>query len=351
MNAPVLTCFSAKGGVGTTSLIYHVAWMLADLDYSVLAVDLDPQANLTGAFLSEDVLEGLWSDSEPSDASTMYKCIAPLMDMGDLQSPDVCDVADNLHLLPGDLSLSGLEDSLSAEWPNCLASEPDIKSRAFRVVTAFWQVIRSGAAKCRADVVLVDVGPSLGAVNRSALIATDFVVVPLGTDLFSRQGLRNLGPTLRRWRRDWKTRRAQRERPEVDLPKGDMTPAGYVIQQYDVRLSRPVMALDRWVNEMPTEYARHVIAESAQAVPAPANDANCIATIKPYRSLVSLGRDARKPIFSLAPADGAIGSHAVAARDAYADFMALAEELLRRCGVAGAAPLRFVAGSRRTGAP
>ena len=46
--------------------------------------------------------------------------------------------------------------------------------------------------------VLVDVGPSLGAINRSALIATDFVVVPLAADLFSRQGLRNLGPTLRR---------------------------------------------------------------------------------------------------------------------------------------------------------
>lgn len=351
MNAPVLTCFSNKRGVGTTALIYHVAWMLADLDYSVLAVDLDPQANLTGAFLSEGVLEGLWSDSESSNASTMYKCISPLMGMGDLQPPDVYALADNLHLLPGDLSLSGLEDSLSAEWPSCLTSQSDIMSRAFQVVTAFWQVINSGAAKCRADVVLVDVGPSLGAINRSALIATDFVVIPLGVDLFSRQSLRNLGPTLRRWRRDWKTRRARCERPDFDLPTGSMTPAGYVIQQHGVRLTRPLRAYDRWVNEMPTEYARHVMAESAQRALAPADDANCIATIKHYRSLVSLGRDARKPVFSLTPADGAIGSHAVAARDAYADFKALAEELLRRCGVASATPLRPVAGSRRTGAP
>ena len=58
----------------------------------------------------------------------------------------------------------------------------------------------------QADVILIDIGPNLGAINRSALIATDFVIVPLGADLFSLQSLRNLGPTLEKWRNDWKKR-------------------------------------------------------------------------------------------------------------------------------------------------
>ena len=54
MTVPVLTFFNNKGGVGKTSLVYHLAWMLSDSGYRVLACDLDPQANLTSAFLNED---------------------------------------------------------------------------------------------------------------------------------------------------------------------------------------------------------------------------------------------------------------------------------------------------------
>lgn len=91
-------------------------------------------------------------------------------------------VPTKMPMLPGDLALSGFEDLLSTEWPNCLGNQN--LYRAFRVLTAFWQVMQLGARQCGADVVLVDVGPSLGAINRSALIATDFLVVPLGADLF-----------------------------------------------------------------------------------------------------------------------------------------------------------------------
>jgi hypothetical protein len=59
-------------------------------------------------------------------------------------------------------------------------------------------------------------------------------------------------------------------------------------------------------------------------------DANCIAVIRHYISLMSMSREARKPMFHLKPADGALGAHASAARDAYRDFKALTEEILRR---------------------
>ena len=47
MSVPVLTFFNNKGGVGKTSLVFHLAWMFAEMGKRVVAVDLDPQANLT----------------------------------------------------------------------------------------------------------------------------------------------------------------------------------------------------------------------------------------------------------------------------------------------------------------
>ena len=327
---PVLTFFNNKSGVGKTSLVYHAAWMLSELDRTVLVVDLDPQANLTAAFLDEDALAELWDGRASSSGGTIHQCVAPLAQVGDVRAPELRRPSDRLYLLPGDLALSGFEDLLSTEWPNCLGSTN--LYRAFRVITAFWQVVQAGARESGADIVLVDVGPSLGAINRSALIATDYVVVPLAADLFSRQGLRNLGPTLRRWRGDWKKRRDNGGAPDFLLPAGDMRPIGYLIQQHGVRLSRPVRACDRWVRQMPAEYSRSVLGNetSATAASDPQDDKHCIATVKHYRSLVPLAQAARKPIFSLSAGDGALGSHAVAARGAFQDIRTLVESMLQR---------------------
>ncbi len=331
MTVPVLTFFNSssteEGGVGKTSLVYHVAWMLSEAGRSTLVADLDPQANLTASFFDEDTLEDLWEDPDP--ATTAYECVKPLTEVGDLVEPRLRSVAEGLYVLPGDLALSGFEDLLSTEWPNCLGT--DNLYRPFRVTTAFWQVLQMGAAQCEAEVVLVDVGPSLGAINRAALIATDYIVVPLAADLYSRQGLRNLGPTLRRWRADWATRHDHWTEPAFPLPAGRMTPIGYVIQQHGVRLSRPVRAYDRWAIQMPREYARSVLDEHPTAAPDDTRrDPHCIATIKHYRSLIPLSQEARKPVFGLTPAEGALGAHAVAARDAYNDFRQLVSEILTR---------------------
>lgn len=336
MSIPLLTFFNNKGGVGKTSLVYHVAWMMAELDRRVLVADLDPQANLTAAFLDEDQLAELWDRPQHEEPDTIYRCIEPLAKVGDLREPRLRRISDRLSLLPGDLALSGFEDLLSTEWPNCLGNKN--LYRPFRVLTAFWQVMQLGARQCGADIVLVDVGPSLGAINRSALIATDFLVVPLGADLFSLQGLRNLGPTLRRWRTEWIKRLENWSSPEFALPQGKMQPLGYVVQQHSVRLRRPVAAYDRWVRRMPAEYMRSVLGQDAPDDNGdPSQDANRVATLKHYRSLIPLGQDARKPIFNLTAADGAIGSHSVAARQAYTDFRELSQEIVRRMTTAGGA--------------
>ena len=330
MAAPVLTFFNNKGGVGKTSLVYHLAWMLSGTGERVLACDLDPQANLTATFLSEYALESLW-ENDAKDR-TIYQCVQPLTAVGDLQEPRIHRLSETLGLIPGDLALSSFEDSLSSEWPNALG-ESNLY-RPFRILTAFWQIIQSGASAVDATIVLVDVGPNLGALNRSALIATDHVIAPLGADLFSLQGLRNLGPTLRRWTGEWSKRRDNWNPSGFPLPEGGMKPMGYIVQQHGVRLGRPVRAYDKWVNRMPEAYHRHLLNCGAGPYPdKPDNDEDCLATVRHYRSLVPMAQEARKPVFRLTAADGAIGSHAAAVSDAYRDFKKLADLIRKKIGL------------------
>ena len=185
--------------------------------------------------------------------------------------------------------------------------------------------MQDGARDMGASLILADVGPNLGAINRSALIASDYVIVPLGADLFSLQGLRNLGPTLRNWRADWRKRREHWAAPQFPLPEGKIVPLGYIVQQHGVRLDRPVKAYSKWVNRMPEEYARNLLEDDLGLwVETPEQDPHCLATLKHYRSLFPMAQEVRKPIFHLTNADGAFGSHAAAVQDARGDFGQLA---------------------------
>jgi chromosome partitioning protein len=325
LSIPVLTFFNNKGGVGKTSLVYHLAWMFSELGHTVVAVDLDAQANLTAAYLEEDDLEQLWINKQKP--TTIYRAIEPLTRVGDIIEPHIEKVKQGLYLIPGDVALASFEDLLSESWPKSMGDSE--LYRPFRILTAFWQVAQVTAQKVGADIILVDVGPNLGAINRSALIGSDFVAIPLGANLFSLQGLRNLGPTLRMWREGWTKRLDNWKSPAFDLPQGRMKPLGYIVQQHGVRLSRPVKAYDKWINRMPAIYHEAVLQDSTTAA-MPSQDEECLATLKHYRSLIPMGQEVRKPIFELTPADGAIGSHAQAVQEAHKDFESLAIKLLER---------------------
>lgn len=329
MSTPVLTFFNNKGGVGKTSLVFHLAWMFSEMGKRVVTIDLDPQANLTSAFLSEDTLEQLWDSDEPTAAAgtTIYRCVQPLTKVGDILPPVTQRINPNLFLIPGDLALAGFEDELSSAWPAAMGSNN--LYRPFRLLTAFWQVAQMAASAHDADIILADVGPNLGAINRSALIGSDHVVIPLAADLFSLQGLRNLGPTLVGWRSDWRKRVDNWTKPDFDLPAGLMQPEGYILMQHMERLSRPVKAYKKWVDRIPGTYQENVLRQTALKR-SKANDGNCLAKLKHYRSLVPMAQEVRKPIFHLTTADGAIGSHSLAVRDAWSDFRALAVAILVR---------------------
>lgn len=336
MTVPILTFFNNKGGVGKTSLIYHLAWMFASLRKRIVIADLDPQANLTSAFLDEDALERIWDN--PLPGSTIYQCVKPLTGVGDIIEPVLLNIAVDLYLLPGDVALSSYEDKLSSEWPDSMGDAN--LYRPMRILSSFWQVMQMAAEKIQADIILVDIGPNLGAINRSVLLATDFVVIPLGVDLFSLQGLSNLGPTLRSWKNLWQKRldnwsghQDSQEYPDFRLPVGKMQPIGYLCQQYGVRLDRPVKAYDKWVQRIPSVYREAVLNEPPIQGMKQEDDPYCLATIKHYRSLIPMAQEHRKPIFNLTSADGAIGSHSLAVQDAKRDFRQLATKIAKEIGV------------------
>ena len=314
--------FNNKGGVGKTTLVYHVAWMMAELGHRVLAADLDPQANLSSMFLKEETLETLWPEDGPH--SSVLASVLPILEgIGDVGPALTQKVTENLHLIPGDLGLSRFEDKLSDSWPRCL----DRDSAAFRAVTAFYRIVKDGADAVGAEIALLDVGPNLGAINRSALIAADHVISPLAPDLYSLQGLKNLGPTLQDWRQGWTQRIDQKpENLDIILPFGRMNPAGYIVMQHVERKNRPVKAFQNWVHKIPKTYREFVLDQPDGNIPEP--DPYCLGMVRNYQSLVPMAQDARKPIFFLKSADGAIGAHAQSVTKCFSDFNRMTKAIL-----------------------
>lgn len=328
-----ITFFNNKGGVGKTSLVYHLTWMFAELDKNVVAIDLDPQSNLTSAFLSDETLEQFWDDQGADN--TILGAVRPLLEHeGDISDPHIESITDRIGVVPGDLGLSSFEDRLADSWGTCLSDNRPERNYAFRVSTAFYRIMSRAAKNRTADLVLVDVGPNLGALNRVALVASDYVAVPLAADLFSLHGLRNLGPTLRDWRKGWLKRKEEAKDSPIysELPDGGMKAVGYVIMQPSIRERYPVQAFRRWTERIPAVYHKQLLEEpDERRIPNP--DPSCLATLKNYRSLAPLAHDARKPMFKLTSSDGALGGHVNAVKSCYDDFQTLAHRIAKACKI------------------
>jgi cellulose biosynthesis protein BcsQ len=331
MTVPVLTFFNNKGGVGKTSLAYHLAWMFSELNIKILAADIDPQSNLTAMFLDEERLLKIWN-TPVEKPTTLFRCLLPLaMGTGDIFNIEPEQITQNLVLLPAELNLLTMDAMLLEEWPKCLSDK--YGDRPFRCTTAFWAVMQEAAERIKADLILVDTGPGISAINRAALVASDFVLIPLRADFFTVQALRNVGITLDDWRQQWHRRLANWKLTAFPLPNGAMRPIGYVVQSPAALHSRMTKSEVSWSNRVPDAYYTNILGQSADNPPTIEQDPECLAQIKHYHSLILLAQEARKPVFLLKPADGAIGSHALSAQDAYGHFQALAEKILRRIGL------------------
>jgi ATPases involved in chromosome partitioning len=146
-----------KGGVGKTSVGYHLIHLFAEDGKRVIGVDFDPQGNLTSCFMdelpSESNIKLIFEDAMPRPVT----------------------ITQNISLIGSNISLSKYE--ADAKFANF-----------FRLR----ELLESPEIKNNYDIAIIDTPPSLGLFTSNALIASDYLVIPLDTSKFSLLGLDDL---------------------------------------------------------------------------------------------------------------------------------------------------------------
>ena len=177
----------------------------------------------------------------------------------------------------------------------------------------------SQAQAAQAEIVLVDLASSASAINRAALLACQYMVALVAPDLLSIHGFLGLAPRIEDWRGEWQRIRAANQ-VASQIGEGIAKPIGYVLREHPVGISDS--AID-WLPSVPLAYAQgfHL------AGPSGAGDVHRLGTLKWYGSVLPMAEEARKPIFHLKPADGALGAHARVVREARKNFEELAQRI------------------------
>lgn len=220
----ILSVFNNKGGVGKTTLTYHLGHILAEMGKRVLFIDLDPQCNLTTYSVSIPKIDEIWKVEEPflenfaqakencedfeafcSAPRSIHFLLAPV-EQGesdiDIVSPVLPlyeDTDGRLDLIPGKLSVSSYEAAISERWGKVLMGDPF----AVRTMLKIRKLAQKYATENRYDFVLIDTSPSLGNLNKIILSTADGFIVPCAPDLFSLYGLTNIGRSLRKWEKEF----------------------------------------------------------------------------------------------------------------------------------------------------
>lgn len=199
-----IALFNHKGGVGKTTLTVNLAAGLVDRGKRVLLVDADPQCNISSFFLPEDQLDQILGESnEEERGGTIWSAVKPVVQgTGDVTVVPAHEVAtSNLFLMVGDVLLSNYEEELPAAWTDSFARKP----RGYAVMGALRRAVEMVAEKHAIDVVMYDVGPNVGPLNRAIILGVDGFVTPVAPDLFSLRALTSVGAAIGRWVQDWRT--------------------------------------------------------------------------------------------------------------------------------------------------
>lgn len=192
--ATKIAFFNHKGGVGKTTSLFNLGAKLAQKGKTVLMIDADTQCNLTLQILGEDGYENYY---EQNPKKNIKSYLAPAFDSQPiLITAGDCIAAKipNLYVMPGSLDLSGNDTQLSMSFnlSSFLTSMQNLPG-------SFDYLIQKTAEKYNADFVLIDLNPSLSAINQDLLISSDYFIIPTSTDYFSVQSIRSLATKLPEW--------------------------------------------------------------------------------------------------------------------------------------------------------
>ena len=323
---------SVSRGAGQSSLVFHLAWMYADLGVSVVVADFDPQARLTRKFLDTEEVDALWS-GDKATRMTIYRALRARLDgPREPDLPTLIEFSPGIDLLPGDPALAEVEDELAAQWSQRL----DPNAPTLGTLGRIRRMLERTAKEYEASLVLLDVGPNLGALNRAILMTADDVVLPLATDVSTLHGLRSFGPTLWSWRREREellTSASGAQSQGSCLPAKAIPVAGCVLLDRAFLLYQPYEVPDRWAQRLSDEYVGTVLHEPGNVDQSVAGDSRPLARLKHQPSLLPMAREARKPMFFLQSADGVIGSEVRAVLDCYTEYRDAARRVAESCDI------------------
>lgn len=315
--------FNNKGGVGKTTLLCNVAAYAAmHLKKSVCVIDADPQCNATQYFFDVDALDKIYSDS----GFTIRSVVEPLM-LGEGFSSEIrVKRAETfgVDVLPGDPKLALVEDFLAQDWG--AAKSGDI--RGIRTNLVFSDLLKR---LTKYDLVFLDVSPSLGAINRSILLSSDYFMSPMSIDIFSLKAFENIAEWINDWSEDWERgiKNVKDARRIPDLEYGQAEFLGYVTQQYLAKRDssgkrRGVGAYEKIRTQIDDVIRGCGLDSEINSVPFE------IGTVPNLFSLIPMSQSNNKPVFELKSNDGVVGAHFAKVKDSKNIFKSVTKELLGR---------------------
>lgn len=315
-----ISMFNNKGGVGKTTLTCNLASYLAEFKFQrVLVVDCDPQCNATQLIMGSDFASDLYwrSGSFSKNVTTISDILQPIEDGDSSISDSIIPIKRstnrfNLDLIPGHPSFSIIEDRLGSAWHELKGGDLG------GIRKTNWNTSLISKVKDDYDFIFFDLGPSLGSINRSILIGCEYFITPMGTDIFSILGVRNISSWLSTWMDIYtnsldltETRTPGRLgqyniASEPAIKKGYL---GYTSQQYITKskegVRRPTKAFEEIINMIPDEISRSLEQFTSDNLTI---ENLKLGDVKHLYSLIPLAQSVSSPILKLKSSDGLVGT-------------------------------------------
>ncbi|BBP67900.1 chromosome partitioning protein ParA [Pseudomonas sp. Cab53] len=305
--------FNNKGGVGKTTLLCNLAAHYAlKGGKKVLVVDADPQCNATAYMFKEKILDDLYSSSK--DGETINQLVTSLKkSKGYSEIPIKRSESFGVDVVPGDPRFSLAEDFLAKDWVDATSGQ----ERGLKT-TFLFRALLEWASKKKYDYVFFDIGPSLGAINRTVLLSCDYFILPMSSDIFSLRGLQNIEVAITSWTKGLERGlTSYKEDNNEDFlfdglhrrnPQG-IKFLGYVTQQYTAKTvagkKQPVDAYEKIIKRIGPAIRKSLIEKINQGQSLEYK----LGEIPYFSSLVPMAQTSTKPIFMLKSADGVVGAH------------------------------------------
>ena len=309
--AIVISLFNHKGGVSKTTTAFNLGWMLARKGRRIMLVDCDPQCNLTGMVLGLEDLESTESIQGRRDGKPLNikEGLLPAFESQPIPLSAVELTAiphnDHLFLLPGHIGLAEYEVTLgiAQELSGSVVTLKNLPG-------AIRHLLEITADAHGIDYVLVDMSPSLGAVNQNLLSVSDYFLIPMHPDYFSNMAIGSLSSVLPKWRHWAITAASNSALKSAAYPFPDVCPKllGYIVQKYRPRGNAPSRAFQSWIDQLEANVAGQLIPALEKAgmmLDRKIYEAAGIAPDHPilqmpdFNSLIAKSQEHQVPIFEL----------------------------------------------------